>query len=140
MAASMPFKMAGLDHVVLRVRDVPKVLAFYREVLGCEVVRANEGFGMWNLSAGGSLIDVLDVNSKMGKEGGPPPQADGHNVDHFALKIRPFDEDAILAHLSAHGITAQPAAMRYGAEGVGPSIYVKDPEGNGIELKGPPAQ
>src|SRR5204862_293517 len=52
----------------------------------------------------------------------------------------PCDEPAIRAHLRQHGVEAGPVEPRYGAEGEGPSIYLSDPEGNVVELKGPPAR
>ena len=58
-------------------------------------------------------------------------------MDHFCLRVEPFDQDAIVAHLAAHGVTVGEIARRFGAEGNGVSIYVTDPEGNVIELKGP---
>ena len=58
-------------------------------------------------------------------------------MDHFALRIEPFDEAAIRAHLASHGIEAGKVATRYGAEGDGPSLYIDDPDGNTVEIKGP---
>ena len=49
-----------------------------------------------------------------------------------------FDEEAIRAHLAAHGVEIGETAPRFGADGEGPSIYIHDPEGNTVELKGPP--
>jgi catechol 2,3-dioxygenase-like lactoylglutathione lyase family enzyme len=51
--------------------------------------------------------------------------------------VEPFDQDAIVAHLKGHGIEVGEIQRRYGAEGNGISIYVTDPEGNMVELKGP---
>ena len=127
-----------IDHVVLRVRDLQDMLRFYVEVLGCPVVREQEGIGLFQLRAGRSLIDLVPVDSPLGREGGAAPGQEGRNLDHFCLRVDPFDEVAIRAHLQAHGVAAGKTEMRYGAEGEGPSIYIQDPEGNVVELKGPP--
>ncbi len=134
----MTFQVLGLDHVVLRVRDIEPALGFYRDVLGCSLERSLEDMGLYQLRAGRSLIDLVPVESELGRMGGAPPGSDGRNVDHIALRIDPFDAAALRTHLQAHGITMGEVARRYGAEGQGPSIYIEDPDGNTIELKGPP--
>jgi glyoxylase I family protein len=135
-----PFTMRGIDHVVLRVVDLPRMLAFYREVLGCTDERDQEAIGLYQLRAGASLIDLVTVDGKLGARGGAAPGAEGHNVDHVAIAIAPFDAAALHAHLAAHAIEIIEEGQRYGAEGEGPSIYFRDPEGNVIELKGPASQ
>lgn len=139
MPTPPPFTMRGIDHVVLRVVDLPRMLAFYHDVLGCTDEREQAAIGLYQLRAGASLIDLVTVDGKLGARGGPAPGTDGHNVDHVAIAIEPFDETALHAHLAAHGIEIIEEGMRYGAEGDGPSIYVRDPEGNIVELKGPPS-
>lgn len=129
-----------IDHLVLRVVDLDRMLRFYCEALGCEVEKRQEDLGLIQLRAGRSLIDLVPVSGKLGKAGGAPPGAEARNLDHFCLRVEPFDESAIRRHLSAHGVEAGPVESRYGAQGTGPSIYVKDPEGNVVELKGPPAE
>lgn len=128
----------AIDHVVIRARDVAGMVAFYRDVLGCPLELAQEDIGLWQLRAGAGLIDLVDVDGKLGREGGAPPGADAHNMDHLCLQVEPWDPDAILAHLRENGVQAEPPGRRYGAEGYGPSIYLWDPEGNRVELKGPP--
>jgi len=125
-----------IDHVVLRVRDLERSLAFYRDVLGCAVELARPNIGLWQLRAGRSMIDLVPVDGKLGAAGGAPPGDGGRNVDHVCLRVEPFDEAAIRAHLAAHGVKAGSTEQRVGAEGTGPSIYVDDPDGNVIELKG----
>ena len=135
--------MLGIDHVVLRVADVERSLGFYCGVLGCREERRIEALGLVQLRAGRGLIDLVDVNSPLGKAGGPAPGEGGRNVDHVALRVEPFDEAVLRAHLRSHGVEPGDVAERYGAEGSGPSMYVRDPDGNTIELKGParsPAQ
>ena len=133
-----PFQMKGLDHIVLRVADLPRMLDFYLGVLGCTVEKEQAAIGLTQLRAGRSLIDLVTLDGVLGRMGGAGPGVEGRNLDHFALAVVPFDDPAIRAHLSAHGIEVTDSGPRYGAEGEGPSIYVKDPEGNTVELKGPP--
>lgn len=127
-----------IDHLVLRVVDLQRVLHFYSEVLGCTVERRQDEIGLVQLRAGRSMIDLVPVDGKLGSAGGAAPGAEGRNLDHLCLRVEPFDEPAIRQHLRSHGIEAGPVASRYGAEGEGPSLYVTDPEGNVVELKGPP--
>src|SRR5947208_15710145 len=133
-----PIALRGLDHLVLRVVDLPRMLQFYCGVLGCTIEREQAAIGLMQLRAGASLIDLVPVDGKLGRAGGAAPGKEGRNLDHFCIRIDPFDEPGIRRHLEAHGIDAGPVASRYGAEGQGPSIYVTDPEGNVVELKGPP--
>ncbi|HIN22684.1 MAG TPA: VOC family protein [Rhodospirillales bacterium] len=132
------FTVQGIDHVVLRVVDVEGVIRFYQDVLGCAVERRKDDLGLIQLRAGRSLIDLVDVNGELGQKGGAAPGAEARNMDHFCLRIDPFDEAQIRAYLRAHGVEAGELATRYGAEGDGPSLYIQDPEGNTVELKGPP--
>jgi glyoxylase I family protein len=136
--SSPPFKLLQIDHVVLRVRDMAAIEAFYCDVLGCNVERRQEQIGLVQLRAGNSLIDLVDVGGKIGRMGGAAPAAEGRNMDHLCLRADPFDRDAIVAHLQAHGVRIGEFGVRYGAEGEGPSQYLFDPEGNMVELKGPP--
>ena len=126
----------GLDHVVLRVRDLDAMLDFYRDTLGCPVERELD-IGLVQLRAGASLIDLVPVESELGRKGGGPPGGP-RNMDHFCLQVEPFDEEEIRRVLTSRGYEAGPVEARYGALGDGPSIYVEDPEGNTVELKGPP--
>lgn len=131
-------RVRELDHVVLRVRDLEAMLGFYRDVLGCPVERREDTQGLVQLRAGRSLIDLVPVDGPLGRAGGAAPGTEGHNVDHFCLRVEPFDEAALRVHLQRHGVPVQEVARRYGAEGFGPSVYVVDPDGNTVELKGPP--
>ena len=132
---AIPYRTKGLDHVVLRTKDIDKMLDFYRDVLGLPVAKHNKPLGLWHLTAGTSMIDLVDMVGPLG-EAGDPTLNEVRNLDHLALKIAPFDEAAILAYLESNGIAAEPAKTRFGADGDGPSIYLSDPEGNGVELKG----
>ena len=127
-----------IDHLVLRVKDLPRMLRFYRDVLGCAVERDRPDLGLVQLRAGRSMLDLVPVDGPIGRQGGAAPGTQGRNLGHFCVRVEPFDADAIRAELRAHGFEPGPVEMRYGAEGNGPSIYVPDPEGNVVELKGPP--
>jgi catechol 2,3-dioxygenase-like lactoylglutathione lyase family enzyme len=129
-----------IDHLVLRVTDLDRMLHFYCDVLGCTIERRKDSIGLIQLRAGNSLIDLVPVHGLLGKAGGAPPGKEGRNLDHFCLRIEPFDETSIRQHLEANGLQAGELASRYGAEGEGPSIYISDPEGNVVELKGPPSE
>jgi len=126
-----------IDHVVLRVRDIDAMRRFYCEVLGATHVAWRPEFGMSHLKAGNAMIDLVLVDGPLGKPGGAAPGKEGRNMDHFCLRVEPFDQDAIVAHLKRHGIEVGEIRRRYGAQGNGISIYVSDPEGNTVELKGP---
>lgn len=132
-------RIREIDHLVLRVADLDAMLRFYRDALGCNVERRLDAIGLVQLRAGQSMLDLVPVDSELGRMGGAAPGREGRNLDHFCFRVDPFDAGAIRAHLQAHGAQPGPVEQRYGAEGEGPSIYVADPEGNVVELKGPPA-
>ncbi len=127
----------NIDHVVLRVADLEKAASFYTEVLGARWEKKQEAIGLYQLRVGSSLIDLVPVDGKLGRMGGVAPGPEGRNVDHVCFRVLPWDGEAILAELKGHGIAAE-IVSRYGADGEGPSIYLSDPEGNNLELKGPP--
>lgn len=129
------FAISRLDHVVLRARDAQGMVRFYCDVLGCTVERTLD-IGLVQLRAGESIIDIVSADGELGRRGGPPP-GEGRNLDHFCLRVNPFDEADIRAQLDRHDVTGTDVTEVYGAEGFGPSIYVQDPEGNTVELKGP---
>ncbi len=134
---NVPFQPAGIDHVVLRVKDVPGALGFYENVLGLRVERAQEEIGLWQLRAGSALIDLVAADGVIGRRGGAAPGREGRNMDHVAIAIRPFDSAKLRAHLAAHGVAIEgEAAANYGATGESPALYIRDPEGNFIELMG----
>lgn len=134
-----PFRLERLDHVVLRAYDMSLMQAFYCDVLGCTVERRQDDIGLVQLRAGDSLIDLVSLDSKLGRQGGAGPGTEGHNMDHLCLSVDGYDEAAIVAHLKAHGVHVGEVGTRYGAKGAGPSIYLFDPQGNMVELKGPPS-
>ena len=132
------FSILGLDHVVLRTANVPRMVRFYCEVLGCTVEKERCDIGLTQLRAGNSLIDLVAVDGAIGRKGGAAPGTEGRNMDHLCLRIEPFDPGALTAHLIRHGVVPGEIKPRYGADGTGPSLYLSDPEGNTVELKGPP--
>ncbi len=129
-------RIENIDHVVFRVRDLDRMVAFYTDVLGAQFEKYQEGPGLYQLRVGTSLIDLVPVDGKLGQMGGAAPGIEGRNVDHVCFRVRPWDEAAILAHLRGFGIDGE-VVSRYGADGDGPSVYLSDPEGNMLELKGP---
>jgi catechol 2,3-dioxygenase-like lactoylglutathione lyase family enzyme len=132
-----PLQAMALDHVVLRVADLARSTAFYRDVLGCAVEKWQPELGLLQLRTGTALIDLVTLDGPIGRQGGVGPGDEGRNLDHFCVRLARFDEAALRAHLAAHGVEAGQTADRYGAEGYGPSIYIRDPDGNTVELKAP---
>lgn len=122
------FGILGLDHVVVRVRELERMVAFYRDALGCVEERRLDRLSLVQMRAGRSMIDLV---AGRGAEA-------GCNMDHFCIRIEPFEVAAIRGQLARFGVEVGEAVSRYGAEGDGPSVYLSDPEGNVIELKGPP--
>lgn len=135
---SAAIQIREIDHLVLRVVDLDAMLGFYCGALGCSVERREDAIGLVQLRAGRSLLDLVPVDGKLGRAGGAAPGAEGRNLDHFCFRVEPFDEATIRRQLQDHGVAAGPTEQRVGAQGEGPSIYVTDPEGNVVELKGPP--
>ena len=123
--------VAGLDHLVLRVADLDRAIKFYGDVLGCHVERRLEEPKLVQLRAGASMIDLVPAGSAA-------QAVEARNLDHFAVRISTFDFPALAAHLQRHGIAVGEVRRRYGAEGYGSSLYINDPDGNVVELKGPP--
>lgn len=130
-------RVREIDHLVLRTAQPEAMIAFYTDVLGMSVERRIDAIGLIQLRAGSSLVDLVPVDSELGRKGGPAPGPLGRNLDHFCVRVDPFDEAAIRERLENSGVEAGPTEQRYGAEGSGPSIYIQDPDGNNVELKGP---
>ena len=127
----------NIDHVVLRVADLDAMTRFYVDVLGARPEKSDETLGLYQLRVGTSLIDLVPVQSRLGRSGGAAPGAEGRNVDHICFRVLPWDGERVREHLAAHGFEGE-IVSRYGADGDGPSVYVTDPENNVVELKGPP--
>jgi catechol 2,3-dioxygenase-like lactoylglutathione lyase family enzyme len=132
------FNIKHIDHLVIRVGNLRPMLDFYINVIGCSLEKTQEELGLYQLRAGDSLIDFVPIDGPLGRAGGVAPGMEGRNLEHFCLRIEPFEGDRILEYLRSKGINPGKIESRYGADGDGPSIYVTDPEGNVVELKGPP--
>jgi glyoxylase I family protein len=123
-----PIKIAEIDHVVFRCRDQPKMLAFYTDIIGLSEERRIDQIGLIQLRAGQSMIDLVPAETASDDK--------SRNVDHVCLGIEAADLSAIAHYLKENSVEVigEPA-IRYGARGMGLSIYLRDPEGNVIELK-----
>lgn len=130
-------RLRGIDHLVLRTANVAAMIAFYRDVLGCAVEREVPELGLVQMRAGAALIDLVAVDGALGRRGGAAPGDQGRNLEHFCLTLEDFDDAAVRTELAGQGIAVSETAERYGAGGFGPSLYIRDPDGNGIELKAP---
>lgn len=133
----MKIHIREIDHVVIRATDATALARFYCDVLGCSLEKEQRDLGLTQLRAGRSLIDLLQVGARLDHPENGEPGA-GRNMDHLCLRVEPFDADALKAHLGGHGVRLGEFGLRYGADGFGPSLYLFDPEGNMVELKGPP--
>ena len=136
MTKTRPINISRIDHIVLRVKNLDRMVRFYTEVLGCPLERGPGDERLAQLRAGDSLIDLVDIDSELGRLAGDPPDHNAPNMDHVCLLVEPWDEVAIIEYLRAHSVAPGTVEPRYGATGVGPSMYFKDPEGNTVELKG----
>jgi catechol 2,3-dioxygenase-like lactoylglutathione lyase family enzyme len=136
MTSSAPIHVVDLDHIVLRVRDIDRSIAFYRDLLGLPIECLDEyraGTRPFpSARVGGQLIDlVLDpaYDPDEGRRAG--------GLMHFCLRVRGRLEADVLPHVRAHGveIIEDAPVTRLGATGYGLSIYVRDPDGYTVELK-----
>ena len=91
-----PFVVQRIDHIVLRVRDLDRSQAFYRDLLGCEVARRRDELGLRHLRAGASMIDLISVDGTLGTRGGTGAGAQGRTLDHLCLRIEPFGGDTMV--------------------------------------------
>jgi len=129
-------EILAIDHIVLRTTKLNEMLEFYTNVLGCTIERETpQETGLTQLRAGNALIDLVVVNSRLGAVGGGAPSKTERNVDHFCLQIKSMPESEIISHLEKHGIKVGELTSRYGAHGLGNSLYIQDPESNGVELR-----
>ncbi|WP_310620459.1 VOC family protein [Flexibacterium corallicola] len=136
MKQANPINIRHIDHVVLRVANLNTMSEFYCNVLGCRLERGPGTLGLVQLRAGNALIDLADINGPLGQKGGGAPDHSAPTVDHFCLRISPWCEEDIIAHLKHHNVKMGSVEERYGASGRGPSLYIEDVEGNKVELKG----
>ena len=121
------FSIKSIDHIVLRTDRFEKMLKFYCNVLGGTVEKEQPALRLTQIRMGDNLVDLVEVDN--------PLVENNPNLDHFCLRISPFDLETLTKYLEQHNITITEQGMRYGAQGMGYSIYIKDPQGNGIELR-----
>lgn len=129
-------EIINIDHIVLRTANPAAMQAFYCDVLGCKLERStSKNLGLTQLRAGDSLIDLVSVDSELGRRGGPAPSRSANNLDHFCLRLKSISPQEIRDYLVSHDIPVGEFAERYGAQGAGPSLYIEDPDGNIVELR-----
>ncbi|GLU35847.1 VOC family protein [Trinickia caryophylli] len=128
-----------IDHVVIRTTDPTALKRFYCDVLGCVPEREQPELGLVQLRAGRALIDLLAVGGPLDRADSGLPGA-GRNMDHLCLRIEQYDAQALSSYLTERGVRLGEEGRRYGADGFGRSLYLFDPEGNMVELKGPPEE
>jgi catechol 2,3-dioxygenase-like lactoylglutathione lyase family enzyme len=121
-------QISGIDHVVIKVADLDRSIRFYCDVLGCTLEWRRDEIALAHLRVGSAFVDLLASPSM--------PSDSARNMDHLCLTVADFDVDHVRRHLQDHGIVVGAAAERFGASGWGQSLYVTDPDGNGLELRG----
>lgn len=136
----MQIQIREIDHVVIRAADLAAMTRFYCDVLGCRVEREEKKLGLVQLRAGRSLVDLAAIGGPLDRNAGAAPSGAAGNMDHLCLRVEPFDGEALKAWLTQMVARPGDVVERNGAEGLGPSLYLFDPEGNMVELKGPPAR
>lgn len=129
-------EIIAIDHLVLRTTKRKEMVYFYCEILGCNIEReTSPTLGLTQLRAGSALIDLVEVDSQLGKLGGGPPSQYNNNLDHFCLQLKAISNETMISYLSRFGLEFENFSERYGAQGFGDSLYINDPEGNVVELK-----
>ena len=128
-------RAVAIDHVVLRVVDLTRATRFYEDVLGCRIERDRPELGMTQLRVGTALIDLIAIDGRLGRQGGARPGEEGRNMDHLCLRIADFEVDRVVAELEGAGAEVNATDRRYGSTGEAISVYAKDPDGNGLELR-----
>jgi len=132
-----PFSLLGIDHIVFLIDDMPNALKFYGEVLGCQPGYSYPKIGMEQLWCGNALIVLSDTTHPSAKSKIPPAKGRS-NIDHVCINLSPIEVPDLIAHLNAHNVQIDATAFHGGARGMGNSVYIQDPFGNRLELKGPP--
>ena len=134
------FDVLGIDHIVLRCTSLAAMETFYCGLLGFEVAKRNEPLGLVHLRAGSAMIDLVSLDGPLGRSGGAAAGQEGRNLDHFCLRVSPFDAAGLMKDFQARGLAPSELRTRFGGEGDGLSFYIRDPEGNRVEIKGSAAQ
>lgn len=124
-------ELEAIDHVVLTVRDIPASVAFYSRVLGMREVVFGEN--RHALAFGRCKLNLHQAGREFEpKAARPAPGA----VDLCLLAQTPIAD--IVRHLAAHDVAIEQGPVeRTGAQGPILSVYVRDPDGNLIELSHP---
>jgi catechol-2,3-dioxygenase len=121
------FKVQCIDHIVLRIKDIEKMVSFYCDILGLTIEKQQPEIKLTQLRAGASIIDLIQKDDS--------PSGVERNLDHFCLRISPFDFQDLKEYFKKINITIYGYGTKYGAEGDGESFYLLDPENNEVELK-----
>ncbi|MCF6443189.1 VOC family protein [Nereida sp. MMG025] len=137
MTNPVPVQPVGVDHLVFWVDDLAKAKEFYCGVLGCLPGFEYPDIAMTHLWFGSVLIGLWDASDPRAAYAAQQ-RTRGTNMDHVGLAVGPFDPDEMRAHLLANNVHIEKELTQGGARGIGHSIYIHDPFGNRIELKGPP--
>jgi catechol 2,3-dioxygenase-like lactoylglutathione lyase family enzyme len=131
------FTVTGMDHIVLKVRDMDRVLDFYLNVLGLKGERLEEfrqgrvPFPSVRINHD-TIIDLFPVQASADDV----PDARSSDLDHFCLVVDQTDMSQVVAYLQRHGVAIQQGPVtRWGAHGNGTSIYFSDPENRQIEIR-----
>lgn len=132
----VPFRVLGIDHIVLRCTNLAAMLDFYCNGLGFEVAKRNDAMGLVHLRSRAAMIDLVTLDGPLGRAGGAAPGAEGRNMDHLCLRVDPFDPEALQRYFESLGAKPRELRTRFGGEGDGLSFYTEDPEGNRVEIKG----
>lgn len=132
---TIPFRLLGIDHIVLRAVDAPRLVDFYITALGCTMQWERSELGLYHLRAGSALLDIVSIDGPLGVSGVAATEGTGRNVDHVCFQIDAIEPEALGKHLREFGLEMDEPKTRFGAQGFGLSVYLQDPEGNGIELK-----
>jgi catechol 2,3-dioxygenase-like lactoylglutathione lyase family enzyme len=128
--AKLPLSVHGIDHVVLKVSDVARSIAFYESMLGLRLERILDSVPVYQMRCGANLVDLVPLAAG---ETLPPREARG--IEHLCLAVD-AQLEPLLAALAAHGVAVASAPREvYGAKGFGTSIYIRDPDDYEIELK-----
>lgn len=99
----------------------------------------NDALGLMHLRSRRAMIDLVSLDGPLGRAGGAAAGVEGRNMDHLCLRVDPFDVDELTRYFEALGVAPAEVRTRFGAEGDGLSFYIRDPEGNRVEIKGPAA-
>ena len=122
------FVVIVIDHIVLKTNQLEKMIAFYCTILGCKVEKIQPEIALTQIRAGDNLIDLVAIEQPLDKT--------HKNLEHFCLRVKPFNFENLKRYFDVKGVEVRKYGKRTGAQGIGFSFYIEDPEGNEIELTG----